>query len=616
LIPSSSFLPPRYFEIENKIKGVLRKQFGRISQISDKKPLILYDGSFEELNSSDNLFVPSGKISTALGEIELDKLSNKWIPSVLNIQSAPPAGPNVGGDRYGIENGTDAWVGKDGAIAIWNSGTPGWDYDPSSGSLLSNTYLYNEIDNHDYVWNGDEFVDVGVGVQEIGDLNDVDTSGVSHGQVLAFDDGDDTWKPISVSGDTVKTSDTDSTAGYLCDKINSSICVSSEKISVNCQCFHLKNNFVSVSAGIGDANKPVKLNASGELDTQILGSYEHGDLDGLSDDDHTQYYNQDRGDARYYKQTEFVSTSTPDKAILLNGSGKIPSNMIDASQIDHNSLSNLNVLDPHTQYHNDTRAYTKTNMQTSGESVVAWGNINKIGSKLSHIEDVNTAGIQDNYVLIYCELNCWYPVSYGIFECKGHPVQSTGLIDDDTWEFLPHVEGVAHPSAISGYWLDNYYGETGTPIVVDYKCYRWCWDFGTGSAVWFNADDGQIIYIKSSKSYAVGCSACWTHGGWLPTELPSNGICATSWSQSAIVDAQTDTISGEIWGGCIGLYAHAEECIGLELVLSVNWLQNSSPQQMLSRYVQSRVRCQMKDAMHCMLKGWIVSQLYVQQSQP
>lgn len=58
----------------------------------------------------------------------------------------------------------------------------------------------------------------------------------------------------------------------------------------------------------------------------------HGDLSGLSNDDHTQYHNNTRGDARYYQKTEFLNTSTgaPDagKPIKLDAAGVIDSTML------------------------------------------------------------------------------------------------------------------------------------------------------------------------------------------------------------------------------------------------------------------------------------------------
>ena len=42
-------------------------------------------------------------------------------------------------------------------------------------------------------------------------------------------------------------------------------------------------DFVNASAGVGDAGKPIVLNAAGEIDSSMLATIDHGDLDGLAD---------------------------------------------------------------------------------------------------------------------------------------------------------------------------------------------------------------------------------------------------------------------------------------------------------------------------------------------
>ena len=66
--------------------------------------------------------------------------------------------------------------------------------------------------------------------------------------------------------------------------------------------YYLKTEHLATSAGVADAGKPIKLSASGVLDSSLLpgggsGSGDHGSLGGLSDDDHTQYYNNARLEA-------------------------------------------------------------------------------------------------------------------------------------------------------------------------------------------------------------------------------------------------------------------------------------------------------------------------------
>lgn len=78
---------------------------------------------------------------------------------------------------------------------------------------------------------------------------------------------------------------------------------------------------LNVSAGAADAGKPVKLDAAGHIDASMINDadvshgsltgthnlttdIDHGSISGLTDDDHTQYHNDTRGDARYYTETE------------------------------------------------------------------------------------------------------------------------------------------------------------------------------------------------------------------------------------------------------------------------------------------------------------------------
>ena len=57
--------------------------------------------------------------------------------------------------------------------------------------------------------------------------------------------------------------------------------------------------------------------------TVIQSGVDHGSISGLGDDDHSQYHNDARGDARYYQKSEFVTTSTAGAPVKLDGAGKI-----------------------------------------------------------------------------------------------------------------------------------------------------------------------------------------------------------------------------------------------------------------------------------------------------
>jgi len=87
---------------------------------------------------------------------------------------------------------------------------------------------------------------------------------------------------------------------------------------------------------------------------------DHGDLIGLADDDHTQYHNDTRGDARYYTETEldggqldnryFTETEHVDasvggadagKPIKLDAEGHVDATMINDGDVDHENVGGL-----------------------------------------------------------------------------------------------------------------------------------------------------------------------------------------------------------------------------------------------------------------------------------
>ena len=69
--------------------------------------------------------------------------------------------------------------------------------------------------------------------------------------------------------------------------------------------YFTETEHLNSSAGAGDAGKPIKLDAAGHVDATMINDadVDHGTTTGLGDDDHTQYHNDTRGDARYYTKT-------------------------------------------------------------------------------------------------------------------------------------------------------------------------------------------------------------------------------------------------------------------------------------------------------------------------
>ena len=91
-----------------------------------------------------------------------------------------------------------------------------------------------------------------------------------------------------------------------------------------------ESEFVDAPTGGADRGKPILLNGSSVIDAAFIpsgvGVTDHGALTGNSDDDHTQYHNDTRGDARYYQQSEFKTARTTNEEIGVRteaGTGKI-----------------------------------------------------------------------------------------------------------------------------------------------------------------------------------------------------------------------------------------------------------------------------------------------------
>jgi hypothetical protein len=112
--------------------------------------------------------------------------------------------------------------------------------------------------------------------------------------------------------------------------------------------YYTKAQHLSSSAGAASANQPIQTNASGYVDPTFItqGGITHANLAGLtSSDDHTQYHNNTRGDARYFQQSQFLAVSagagSAGAPVKLNSSGQIDATMISSSATNHESLSGL-----------------------------------------------------------------------------------------------------------------------------------------------------------------------------------------------------------------------------------------------------------------------------------
>ena len=123
-----------------------------------------------------------------------------------------------------------------------------------------------------------------------------------------------------------------------------------------------------------------------DLDLSSVGVTDHGALTGLADDDHTQYHNNARGDARYVQLSTlttkgdiFARTSSTVTRVAVGSNGQVLTADSAASAgvswqtpssgvTDHGALTGLGD-DDHTQYHNDARGdaryYKKTDFSSN-----------------------------------------------------------------------------------------------------------------------------------------------------------------------------------------------------------------------------------------------------------
>lgn len=156
--------------------------------------------------------------------------------------------------------------------------------------------------------------------------------------------------------------------------------------------YYLQSQFISTTAGVADAGKPIKANGAGRIDSAFLNYASfasHSNLSNLNSDDHAQYHNDIRGDLRYYQKSEFISSSSGvadgDKPVKTMPSGVLDSSLISSVSVTHNSTSGLqggNIgefyhltnnqhstltgsVDASTLHNHNTQYYTKSQIDLS-----------------------------------------------------------------------------------------------------------------------------------------------------------------------------------------------------------------------------------------------------------
>jgi hypothetical protein len=123
---------------------------------------------------------------------------------------------------------------------------------------------------------------------------------------------------------------------------------------------------------------------------------DHGQLSGLGDDDHPQYHNDARGDARYFQKTEHITTSAgaadSGKPVVLDASGKFDISMIPLGGAG-------DVSGPASSIDRDVVLFDGTTgklIQDSNVSVDATGNVAAVGFTGPLNGNATTAGALDH----------------------------------------------------------------------------------------------------------------------------------------------------------------------------------------------------------------------------
>lgn len=286
------------------------------------------------------------QLTTASGYLQnqIDGINNQidWQDSVLTISGAPPASPNDG-DRYLIDSpASGAWTGQEDYIAEWSTVSGGWVYTAPNPGMAT----YVEDQEVVYLYDGTQWEPWGVTID--------------HGNLLGLlDDDHPQYVPTDGSrGFTSTVSGIDPTQDY-----------------------HLATKWY-----VDDAIAT----ATGTL------TGDHGDLNGLLDDDHPQY---------------------------------VPT---DASRGFTNTVSGI---DPTADYHLATKYYVDQQFTTlSGNR--KWGRITVISGAYSQAVTFDNAFPDDDYTLVATLTNevdsppCIYSTIQGVKTSSGFTTHFSGEIEN------------------------------------------------------------------------------------------------------------------------------------------------------------------------------------------
>ena len=146
------------------------------------------------------------------------------------------------------------------------------------------------------------------------------------------------------------------------------------------------------------------------------GASDHGALTGLSDDDHTQYHNDARGDARYYTKAQLSTVATSGQYNDLSGKPTIPV----ASDEFPSSVGQFNDAGVSTEFSRDDHTHNgipQTMLTTKGDIIVAAEN-----------NDAERLGVGTNGQALVANSSQTTGVHWARVDRSVFPIEELGLV--------------------------------------------------------------------------------------------------------------------------------------------------------------------------------------------
>jgi len=268
------------------ISGSIITDHGQLSGLSDDDhtQYVLVDGTRDFTGIVSYSSHPTFTSNTQLVDKQyVDSVAQNldWQDSVINFQNTPPGSPS-NEDRYVVVSGTGTWSGHDDDIAEWN-GTS-WDYTtPNEGFAL-----WDETGDRLMVYNGSQWVRFGSTVIH-GNLSGL--QGGTTGQYFHLTQA--SYSALTSYGGVSNAS----SEHIHDDRYYTENEVDTISGSLQTQIDSINNDFDeraqdavgTVMSGVGGVTVTYNDSANTITVSGVQGITDHGDLSGLSDDDHTQY---------------------------------------------------------------------------------------------------------------------------------------------------------------------------------------------------------------------------------------------------------------------------------------------------------------------------------------